>query len=89
MVERSCACITPSLQGGAAQKKKSLGGPSHGGKARVVSEHPVSPAVQDASKESCLSPEAPRALKQELHNWEAGGGRKEIGKEANKNIREH
>ena len=54
-----------------------------------MSEDPSSPAVQDATKETYLSPEAPRALKQDLHDWEAGGGRKEIGKEANKNIREH
>jgi len=42
----------------------------------------ASPAVQDATKETHLNLEALRALKQDLQDWGAGGGRKETEKEA-------
>lgn len=42
----------------------------------------ASPAVQDATKETHLNLEALRALKQDLHDWGLGRGRKETEKEA-------
>ena len=40
------------------------------------------PAVQDSTKETHLNPETLRTLKQDLHDWGVGGGRKETEKEA-------
>ena len=34
---------------------------------RVVSENAAIPGVQDAAKETCLSPAAPRGLRWDLH----------------------
>lgn len=65
-------------------EKEEVEGPSCGGKGRVVSQHPNSPAVA-AAKETHFCPTAPRLLKQELHYLGKEGFRKQAGK----NIRKH
>lgn len=76
---------SPLLSRWHSLEKEEAGYPSHGRnkrKGRAAREHLTSLAVWDATKETHLSPEASRVLKQELHDW----GREKTEKEADKNI---
>ena len=42
-------------------------------KKETVSEYFTTSALLDAAGQMCLSPAAPRVLRQDLHAWEQGG----------------
>lgn len=51
-------------------KLQEAGDLAHGGKGRAMSECSASPAVQDTTKETHLSPEV---IQWDLNDWEPGG----------------